>query len=104
VADRVRWPVDHKEALVELFAPMFATYKVTEEHKEVRAYLVYGQRTEVDASRLRKERWQSIGLSSDKRIIVMTYDRLRPSLQNDNRDLILCTYKNRGLYAKSSMI
>ena len=44
---------------------------------------------------------QSVGLSSDKRMIVMTYDRLEAE---EDTDLIVCTYENRLLYAKSSVI
>lgn len=104
VADWVRWSTEHMNALVDMLAPMFATYNVAEDVKDVRAYLVYGRRDEIEGNRRRKERWQSIGLSTDKRIIVMTYDRLRPSFEEENRDLIVCTYENRGLYAKSSAL
>ena len=103
VMDWVRWAQDHISDLLDMFAPMFATYHVTEDHKDVRGYLVYGRREEVEADRRRKERWQTVGLSSDKRIIVMTYDRLR-ALPENELDLIVCTYENRGLYVKSTVI
>jgi len=99
--DWVRWSQDHLHDLMDMFAPMFETYNVTDDLKEVRGYLVYGRRKEVEVNRRRKERWQSVGLSSDKRVIVMTYDRLETE---NNKDLIVCTYEKRMLYAKGSVI
>lgn len=101
VADWVAWGQKHMSVLLEMFSPMFETYNAAEDQKNVRAYLVYGRREEVEADRFRKERWQSIQLSTDKSVIVMTYDRLR-ALPMD--DLMVCTYEQRGLYAKSSAI
>lgn len=101
VMDWVRWSQDHLHDLMDMFAPMFETYNVTDDLKEVRGYLVYGRRKEVEVNRRRKERWQSVGLSSDKRVIVMTYDRLETE---NNKDLIVCTYEKRMLYAKGSVI
>jgi Domain of unknown function (DUF4263) len=101
VMDWVRWSRDHLNDLMDMFAPMFETYNVTDDLKEVRGYLVYGRREEVEVSRRRKQRWQSVGLSSDKRMIVMTYDRL---YAEKDTDLIVCTYENRLLYAKGTVI
>jgi len=42
VTDWVRWSVDHKEELVRMFAPPFASYNAAEDFRDVRAYLVYG--------------------------------------------------------------
>ena len=101
VADWVAWAQRNMNGLLDMFAPMFETYDVAEDQKEVRGYLVYGRREEVEADRLRKERWQSIQVSTDKRVMVMTYDRLH-ALPTD--DLMVCTHERRGLYAKSSVI
>jgi hypothetical protein len=101
VMDWARWSQDHLNDLMDMFAQMFETYNVTDDLKEVRGYLVYGRREEVEVNRRRKERWQGVGLSSDKRMIVMTYDRLEAA---EDTDLIVCTYENRLLYAKGSVI
>jgi hypothetical protein len=103
VMDWVRWAHDHLADVVDMFSPMFETYDVTNDLKEIRGYLVYGRREEVESNRRRKNRWQSIALSSDKRILVMTYDRLYEH-GDKKKDLIVCTYGNRLLYAKSSVI
>jgi hypothetical protein len=104
IVDWVRWAEDHVNDLLDMFARMFATYSVTEDRKSVRAYLLYGRRAEVETSRRHKERWQAVALSSDHRINVMTYDRLRASLLADDTDLIVCTYEKRQFYAKSTVI
>ena len=103
VADWVLWTERNMDVLMDMFAPMFETYDVAEDRRDVRAYLVYGRREEVEADRQRRERWQSIQLSSDRRIAVMTYDRLRP-LPGESADLVVCTYEKRGFFAKSSVL
>ncbi len=103
VVDWVRWASDHMNVLVDMFAPMFETYNATEDRKDVRGYLVYGRRQEVELNRKRKARSQGIDLSSDKKIAVATYDRLYV-FPDENKDLVVCTYENRGFYAKSCVI
>jgi hypothetical protein len=101
VLDWIRWSRDHLGDLMDMFAPMFKTYNAADDLKDVRGYLVYGRREEVEVNRRRKDRWQSIWSSSDNRVWVMTYDRL---VEDEHSDLIVCTYENRLLYAKSSVI
>jgi hypothetical protein len=103
VADWVLWSNRNIHVLMDMFGPMFETYPVGEDNKDVRGYLLYGRREEVEADRKNKQRWQSVWLSSDKRIVVMSYDRIRVH-PADNIDLVVCTYQNRGFYAKSNVI
>lgn len=51
VIDWIRWSQDHLGDLMDMFAPMFETYKVTDDLKDVRGYLVYGRREEVEVNR-----------------------------------------------------
>jgi hypothetical protein len=101
VADWVAWAQKHINELMEIFSSMFETYDAAADQKTVRGYLVYGRRDEVETDRLRRERWQSISVSTDKQVAVMTYDRLhRASLG----DLIVCNYEQRALYVKGSVL
>jgi hypothetical protein len=103
VADWASWASRNMATLIDMFAPMFETYNVAEDVKQVRCYLVYGRRHEVESDRKRKERWQSVGLTNDRSVSVLTYDRLR-TLPGEVKDLIVCTYENRGFYVKGSVL
>ncbi len=104
VADWLGWAERNMQTLMDMFGPMFETYNVREDRKTIRCYLVYGRRHETEEDRQRRERWQSIQASSDARIWVMSYDRLRPRSVEEQLDLIVCTYQNRGFYVKGAVI
>jgi hypothetical protein len=103
IADWKIWADKNINTLVDMFSPMFETYNAWDDHKDFRFYLVCGRRNEVESDRKRKERWSSIQASSENKTFVMSYDRLR-LFENVQDRLIVCTYENRGFYAKSELL
>ena len=109
VRDWKLWAENNIESLLAMYADLFHGYNVKNDYKTVRCYLIYGRRNEVISSQLTKERWSSIEIASDKRIIVMTYDRLTPhvaTLTSDyiKHNLAVCIYKKRGFSLKGEAL
>lgn len=103
IADWQIWVEKNLDTLMNMFSPMFDTYNAWNDRKDFRFYLMCGRRNDVEADPKRKERWSGLYASSDRKTIIMSFDRLH-HLEPPNQRLIVCTYQDQSFYAKPALL
>lgn len=99
IADWKIWVENNESMLMNMLGSMFEHYNAWNDHKDYRFYLVCGRRSDIESDKKRKERWSSIYATSDRKVIVCSYDRLK-RFEKTNEPLTVCTYKGGVFYAK----
>ena len=108
ILDWTIWAEKNIDFLKDIFSPLFKFYNAQDDYVTFKSYLVSGRREDVEKDKIRKNRWSSKYITSDRKIELMTYDRIYQNsifgFNNKFKEkLITCSYRNKDFYVKKGL-